>query len=89
MVTDGRSSMHLQKASQLSNQWGPPQSFLLEEKSEDFALEELGQEAILELSEMMKPPLKVFTSLCYQEVDMRVKLLLSSYLAITLNPAFT
>ena len=24
MVTDGRSSMHLQKASQLSNQWGPP-----------------------------------------------------------------
>jgi len=26
MVTDGGSSMHLQKASQLSNQWGTPQS---------------------------------------------------------------
>jgi ABC-type multidrug transport system ATPase subunit len=36
----------------------------------DFALEELGHQAVLELSEMMKRPLKVLASLGHQEVDM-------------------
>jgi hypothetical protein len=43
---------------------------LPKEKSEDFALEELGQQAVLELSEMMKRPLKVLAALGRQEVDM-------------------
>jgi len=44
---------------------------LPKEKSEDFALEELGQQAVLELSEMMmKRSLKVLAALGRQEVDM-------------------
>jgi len=39
------------------------------EQGEDFALEELGHQAVLELSEMMKRPLKVLASLGHQEVD--------------------
>jgi hypothetical protein len=46
----------------------------LKEQGEDFALEELGQQAVMELSEMMRRPLKVFASLGYQEVDMRVEI---------------
>jgi len=46
----------------------------LKEQGEDFALEELGQQAVMELSEMMRRPLKVFASLGYQEADMRVEI---------------
>jgi hypothetical protein len=44
------------------------------EQGEDFALEELGHQAVLELSEMMKRPLKVLASLGHQEVDMGVEI---------------
>jgi len=51
---------------------------LPKEKREDFSLEELGQEAVLEGSEMMKPPLRIFTALCYQAVEVRMKIYLLS-----------
>jgi hypothetical protein len=43
---------------------------LAKEKSEDLALEELGQEAVLKLSEMMESPFRVFPSFGHQEVGM-------------------
>ena len=54
----------------------PGDELLPKEKSEDFALEELGQQAVLELSEMMKRPLKVLAALGRQEVDMGNKKML-------------
>ena len=43
------------------------------EQGEDFALEELGHQAVLELSDMMKRPLKFLASLGNQTVEVRVK----------------
>jgi hypothetical protein len=51
---------------------------LPEEKSKDLALEELSQEAVLKLSEMMEPPLRVFASLGHQKMEVRVKIYLLS-----------
>ena len=48
------------------------------EQGEDFALEELGQQAVLELSDMMKRPLKVLASLGNQEVGMGMEIYLLS-----------
>jgi hypothetical protein len=47
---------------------------LAKEESEDLALKEVGQEAVLEGSEVMKPPLRVLASLGRQEVAMGVKI---------------
>jgi hypothetical protein len=51
-----------------------PGALLPEEQGKDFALEELGQEAVLEGSEMMKRPLIVFASFRHQEVDIRMEI---------------
>jgi len=50
---------------------------LAEERSENRALEELGQEAVLKLSEVMEHLLRVFASLSHQEVSKRCLTLLS------------
>jgi len=51
---------------------------LAKEKSEDLALEELGQEAVSKLSEMMESPLRVFASLGHQEMEVRMRIYLLS-----------
>jgi hypothetical protein len=56
------------------------------EQGEDFALEELGQQAVLELSEMMKRPLKVLASFGHQEVDMGVEIKLDMAAGISIRP---
>ena len=51
---------------------------LAKEKSEDLALEELGQKAVSKLREMMESPLRVFASLGHQEVGMGMEIDLPS-----------